>query len=558
MNPLDKYFKDQLGNAQKQNPHHLWDAIEKQLDEPSSARRMGWLGWSSAGLFSLALLLGGAYVWNQSYRSSDTSQAPSSISDLEASKGARGRDQMSAVQNFVVDANGEAHATDDGSNILSYASSNWIKKEDTYSISDVSSTNILKTAETQFNQNATNQNSQSEVMDNNTGDRDPKKVPSKQNLVIGAAKSSGDINGEADIVEFANASKVIEAQTVPSSSKRSTDANTLSKGIVQNQNSITQQAGIVALESQQSGLSNNQGEIKQGIPHNKKDITWTIEVSDNVTVNTVPSKLMKSEETFRARDIERSVLPIMNIMQMSLEGSEQNRIDAIEADLAPVAYTQCPTFSNNDRTGLYFDALVSHDLPLSRLSTSNSGFQGEVDMRAMSEAMQYSNAFGGRLSLTLPNGLTFRTGLQYTVMRQQVTFVDEGTNEQTIDNRYSFFDIPFLLGKEFGQNGSRWYFAANGGILLNVLQSQDGSVRTTGMQLLDFDNLTAEGRSGYEDSAGLAGYASFAIYYRWLQAADLFIEPNVRYGFGSLTKQAYGIDHNFTTVGVATGLRYRF
>ena len=553
MNPLDKYFKDQLGNAQKQSPHHLWDAIEKQLEEPASARRIGWLGWSSAGLLGIALLLGGTYLWQNS---SSTDTVLPTVDGIEANDGARTTPQMFDENVPILDAKNAEPSTNQGHQSIAQASSDGVEVKASYDNFLESITDTSKASYSQVNQIASNQNNQNLRIEKEGYDV---AFESKQNRTSNTEKSAGVIGSVGDIAVSTSASTAEEKQkTIATNTKAKNNASTLSTAIVQNVDNGSRQEGFEALGGQQSGLSNNQGEIKQGIPHNSKEIAWTIEVSENVTVNTVPSKLMKSQETYRAREIERSVLPIMNIVQMGLEGSAIDRLNTIQADLAPVAYTQCPTFSNNDRTGLYFDALVSHDLPMSRLSTSNSSLQGEVDMRAMSEAMQYSNAFGGRLSLTLPNGLTFRTGLQYTLMRQQVTFVDEGTNEQTIDNQYTFFDIPFLVGKEFGQNGSRWYFAANGGILLNVLQSQEGSVRTTGMQLLGFDNLTPDGKSGYEDSAGLAGYASFAIYYRWLQSADLFIEPNVRYGLGSLTKEAYGIDHNFTTVGVATGLRYRF
>ncbi len=71
---------------------------------------------------------------------------------------------------------------------------------------------------------------------------------------------------------------------------------------------------------------------------------------------------------------------------------------------------------------------------------------------------EYSIGFGGRVSLRMPSGFSLRTGIDYLQLREQVRYTAGGDDVQTSTNKYQFFDLPLLLGYEFGAEGSRLYY----------------------------------------------------------------------------------------------------
>ena len=75
-NDLDSFFSDKLGNATAQPPGHVWDNIEKSLDEKKRKRFLWWL-WSGIGfsvLIGAAILLPFLYSGTKKSVSTHTKQ----------------------------------------------------------------------------------------------------------------------------------------------------------------------------------------------------------------------------------------------------------------------------------------------------------------------------------------------------------------------------------------------------------------------------------------------------------------------------------------------------
>ncbi len=62
----------------------------------------------------------------------------------------------------------------------------------------------------------------------------------------------------------------------------------------------------------------------------------------------------------------------------------------------------------------------------------------------------------------------------------------------------------------------------------------------------------------YKKTTGTALYASFGFHYVMNDVFDIIIEPNIKYGPGSITTEDYTLDEKHTTVGLLTGIRYKF
>jgi hypothetical protein len=308
------------------------------------------------------------------------------------------------------------------------------------------------------------------------------------------------------------------------------------------------------LTARKKGDSDNNAATTLKSSRENSEIKWKIETTDKVKVSTISApEIIKRKAFNRRREIFRSPMEIENRNTMEAFLTESYRKTELDA-LAGLLYMDCPTFSK-DRTGMYLDLYVNHELPFVNMSSGNNA--SLLALREDSESRTYSNSFGGRISLSLPSGLSLRTGFNWTQINSEVSFADERGTQLKSSNTHQLVEIPFLLGYEFGNEGSRVYYAANAGVLLNVRYTQEGSILNDEMVLVPVNEVNG-GSSAYEDTAGASMFASFGIYYRWLKQFDLYVEPNIRINPGRLTQETYDINERYTSVGIMTGLRYRF
>lgn len=228
-----------------------------------------------------------------------------------------------------------------------------------------------------------------------------------------------------------------------------------------------------------------------------------------------------------------------------------------------MAATECPSFVSN-RLGMQVDLYWSHDYAIQSL-TSNGSASNELKLiRSESESPSYSYSIGGRFGFTFPSGMGIKTGLNISNVRTSFNYIESDgmdttsmSNMVSSANSYTYVDIPLLFSYETSGFGP-FYYNFNAGVLFNMTFSAKGRFLAPNGNVADF-TLGAENRyRAYAKTAGTSFYASFGMHYVWNSLIDFVIEPNIRYSLSPITLNDYELDEKFTTVGLITGIRYKF
>ncbi len=244
----------------------------------------------------------------------------------------------------------------------------------------------------------------------------------------------------------------------------------------------------------------------------------------------------------------------------------------------------CPSFVT-DRTGIYLDLYVSHELPFTSLKAKNEALDSYAELRSNSEGPSYSFSAGARLTLMLPNGLGLKTGLNYSEVHEKFSHVDNdsdmvkavitittvggvevrdtntviipGTRDIVSTNKYRSFDIPLLLSYEWDVR-ERTYMTVNGGAYLNLFFKESGKILSPSGEVIDLADSSGDKLAIFKNNIGLSLFGSVGLHYRLNSSIDLIVEPNVRLLVKSATVDAYSLEHKWITGGLITGMRYNF
>lgn len=209
------------------------------------------------------------------------------------------------------------------------------------------------------------------------------------------------------------------------------------------------------------------------------------------------------------------------------------------------------------------DLYVSHDLALQSLSGGGTSDNLKM-MRNASETTKYSYSVGARFGFTFPSGVGVKTGLNISKVRRGFSY-DEIDGMDTMStsslstgvNTYTFVDIPLLFSYEMSGVGG-FYYNVNAGMLFNMTLTAEGKFLSPSGEVVSFTRGVEERFIAYEKTSGTSLYASFGLHYVWSKTLDFVIEPNIRYSLAPISLSDYPLDEKFTTVGLITGIRYKF
>ena len=315
---------------------------------------------------------------------------------------------------------------------------------------------------------------------------------------------------------------------------------------------------------------------------NNEQIAFNLVKSATTEKFTALSKELKSEDLRLTKKVfERPMYNMLAEIHSLEAGGVQMSDEALEAFFKKTTPSDCPVFSGN-KPGFAVDLYYSSDYPFSKLSPRNIEDQAYAIARENSESSIYSFSAGLRMSYYWRPNLAIRGGFNYsqinekfryedpdseqirtiitidtvviggvtTVTMDTSTIIIKGVAEIQHQNRYKFLDIPLLVGYEIPYQ--RYNVTLNGGVLFNFAFSQTGRFLNPALEVQD---LSA---SDFNNSLGLSMYASIGLAYRLDDRFSILVEPNVRHFLGSITTTNYPLEQNYTTIGLLTGLRYRF
>jgi hypothetical protein len=221
----------------------------------------------------------------------------------------------------------------------------------------------------------------------------------------------------------------------------------------------------------------------------------------------------------------------------------------------------------------YFEVYAGPDYVFRSFSdTANSAYLKE---RKATVSAGFSYSAGVRYTKVFKNGLSIRTGLNYSRINERFkyvkgnvthniyitntagdttgTYVERGTQYQQSTNKYQSLDIPLVAGYELG-NG-KIHANVNAGVMVNILSRQKGYVLDPAGAPVDISTGKSNSVYSYKTNAGISFLGSFSVYYKLNDRFHLLAEPYLRYGLSAITKTDISLKQKNHTAGLRVGLR---
>ena len=128
-----------------------------------------------------------------------------------------------------------------------------------------------------------------------------------------------------------------------------------------------------------------------------------------------------------------------------------------------------------------------------------------------------------------------------------------GTVTKQTQNHYKSWDIPLIIGYEFGGKDVR--INANAGVIANIRSSYTGNMLDTAQQTINIADYKTTGV--YKTKVGLSLYAGIALVKAVGIKTDLLIEPHARWNLNNTTTEAAWFKQKNIVAGISIGVRYK-
>lgn len=209
-------------------------------------------------------------------------------------------------------------------------------------------------------------------------------------------------------------------------------------------------------------------------------------------------------------------------------------------------------------------------------ATDSSGNSALLQRRK--DALSYQSAFsaGFRYTRVFSNGVSVRTGINYSQINEkfsyvqsnvvQVTYIidantgdttgsyiSNGTRYKTTYNHYRTFDVPLLFGFETG-NGNV-HFNLNAGVIINIYSWQKGESLDSTLHPVSITTGKGDPAYQYKTNIGAGFITAASIYYKLNDRFHLLAEPYWRYNFAPMSKETISLQEKFSTIGLRLGIR---
>lgn len=242
--------------------------------------------------------------------------------------------------------------------------------------------------------------------------------------------------------------------------------------------------------------------------------------------------------------------------------------------LPNIALPGCPTFEK-DAAGnkTYFEIYAGPDIALRNLSdTGNSAY-----LQKRKESTKFSSAFSAGLRYTkvFNNGMSIRTGINYSQINEKFTFsqgsivqvtyiinangdttgsfITTGTKYKTTINKFRTIDVPVLIGYELG-NG-KLHANINAGLMVNVYSWQKGDVLDTAYKPVSITTGKSNSPYQFKTNIGIGFMVGTSFYYKLNDKWHILAEPYFRYNLSPMSNEKLTLTQKYNTVGVRLGVR---
>lgn len=260
-----------------------------------------------------------------------------------------------------------------------------------------------------------------------------------------------------------------------------------------------------------------------------------------------------------------------------------------QSDLFFKEVKACPfSMAANDKS---VDAYVSHEYANRSLSSITGDNQSYIDMRNQTEHSLYSFSAGVRFGYNVGYRWNIHTGVNYSQINEKFDYIDPesnqtrlitikdyiyqngsivdstvteelvtvpGTSKLKVYNRYRSLDIPVLARFTILANRN-FSLSSMAGVFINMAASQKGMfLDNDGMNPVDFTSNVENNFEAFKTQLGVSLYANISLAYHILPNVDLLLEPNIRVQTESMTAGDYPVNQKYNTIGLSTGVRFKF
>lgn len=294
--------------------------------------------------------------------------------------------------------------------------------------------------------------------------------------------------------------------------------------------------------------------------------------------------ISKDDKPAASAVLQLNILPVHNQEQASTGQPEVLQ----QSNKEPQAKA-CPFGESSRNT--HVDVYMSHEYAMKHLSDPTSLNSDYLEMRNDTESAVYSFSAGVRLGYNVGYRWNLYTGFNYSQINERFEYTDPesqvtkviitkdyvyqqgkiidsiiteeiitvpGTTKLKIHNRYRTFDVP-VLGRYTLYADRNISLSAVAGVFINLAFRQKGMIiGTDSDKPVDIASGPDEQKNIFKSQLGITGYGALSLAWHVSPLLDLVVEPHFRMHTTSLTHEKYPLQQRYNTVGLTTGLRYRF
>ncbi len=235
----------------------------------------------------------------------------------------------------------------------------------------------------------------------------------------------------------------------------------------------------------------------------------------------------------------------------------------------------CPSIEENAAGNkTYIEIYGGPDIAFRSLSdTGNSTY-----LQKRKESTKFSSAYsaGIRYTRVFGNGMSVRTGVNYSQINEKFTYVQgnlvqvtyildangdttgsyitTGTRYKTTHNKFRTIDVPLLIGYELG-NG-KFHANINAGVIINAYSWQKGEVLDASLKPVSITTGKANSPYQYKTNIGLGFMTGISAYYKLNEKVHILAEPYFRYSLSPMSKENLTFKQKYNTAGLRLGIRF--
>ncbi len=240
---------------------------------------------------------------------------------------------------------------------------------------------------------------------------------------------------------------------------------------------------------------------------------------------------------------------------------------------------ECPTLKVSSNLQPFFELTLSPGIPLRSLEDSADN---DTYLQSRRETERPSTTFSIDATLGLEiKDFEIRSGISVSQVHEVFDYIDEtstrtvidtvfdpntgeirdisvvreyGTRVKKTNNRYTFVDIPVMIGYRFRPRKDHSIWLRAGGYF-NLLFMQRGTILSATDALID---LKEEGSNIFRKSTGFEAAASIGYELALGEKSGLGLQVNYRHPLSQLTLNAYPIRQQYRRIQVGFSWKYKF